>query len=151
MRSKSCPTICGTFIAPRREIHFCDYGIQLTRSFRALKVWLSFQTFGLEAFRSAIDRGFELAELAEKELRSRPGWEILTAAQMATVCFRFGQDDALQTRLIEEMLRDGYAFLTSTKLRGQVALRLCTINPRTTEEEIRETIDRLDQFARAGS
>ena len=119
------------------EIHFCDYGIQLTRSFRALKVWLSFQTFGLKAFRSAIDRGFELAELAEKELRSRAGWEILTPAQMATVCFRFGHDDALQTRLIEEMLRDGYAFLTSTKLRGEVALRLCTINPRTTEEEIR--------------
>lgn len=133
------------------EIHFCDYGIQLTRSFRALKVWLSFQTFGLKAFRSAIDRGFELAELAEKEIRSRAGWEILTPAQMATVCFRFGHDDALQTRLIEEMLRDGYAFLTSTKLRGEVALRLCTINPRTTEEEIRETIDRLDRFAHAGS
>jgi aromatic-L-amino-acid/L-tryptophan decarboxylase len=133
------------------EIHFCDYGIQLTRSFRALKVWLSFQTFGLAAFRSAIDRGFELAELAEKELRSRDGWQILTPAQMGTVCFRFGEDDALQTRLIEEMLLDGYAFLTSTKLQGKVALRLCTINPRTTDEEIRATIDRLDRFARAGS
>src|SRR3954447_26156171 len=109
------------------EIHFCDYGIQLTRSFRALKVWLSFQTFGLDAFRSAIDRGFELAEFAERELRSRPGWEILTPAQMATVCFRFCQDDALQTRLIERMMVDGYALLTSTKVHDVVALRLCTI------------------------
>src|SRR5438046_10024589 len=49
------------------EINPCDYGIQLTRSFRALKVWLSLQTFGLAAFREAITRGFELAELAECE------------------------------------------------------------------------------------
>src|SRR5207248_11491094 len=72
------------------EFNPCDYGVQLTRSFRALKVWLSLQTFGLAAFREAITRGFELAELAERELRARKGWEILSPAQVATVCFRFG-------------------------------------------------------------
>jgi len=131
-----------------QEINFCDYGVQLTRSFRALKVWLSLQTFGVAAFRQAIMRGFELAELAERELLARAGWEILSPAQMATVCFRFGRDDALQTRLVDQMLEDSYAFLTSTTLRGQTALRLCTINPRTTDEDIIETINRLDQFAR---
>jgi aromatic-L-amino-acid decarboxylase len=133
------------------EVHPCDHGIQLTRSFRALKVWLSLQTFGLKAFRDAITRGFELAELAEQQLRERDGWEILSPAQMATVCFRFGDDEALPARLVEKMLTDEYAFLTSTKLRGEVALRLCTINPRTTSEEIVETIARLDRFARAKS
>jgi glutamate/tyrosine decarboxylase-like PLP-dependent enzyme len=133
------------------EFHPCDHGIQLTRSFRALKVWLSLQTFGLKAFRDAITRGFELAELAEQQLRERDGWEILSPAQMATVCFRFGDDEALPARLVEKMLSDEYAFLTSTKLRGKVALRLCTINPRTTSEEIIETIARLDRFARAKS
>src|SRR5207253_10198159 len=49
------------------ESNPCDYGIQLTRSFRALKIWLSLQTFGVAAFRLAITRGFELAELAERE------------------------------------------------------------------------------------
>jgi glutamate/tyrosine decarboxylase-like PLP-dependent enzyme len=130
------------------EINPCDYGIQLTRSFRALKVWLSLQTFGVAAFRQAITRGFELAELAERELRARKGWEILSPAQMATVCFRFGKSDELQTRLVDEMMEDGYALLTSTALRGAVALRLCTINPRTTEEDIVETVKRLDRFAR---
>lgn len=130
------------------EVHLCDYGIQLTRSFRALKVWLSMQTFGLKAFREAITRGFELAEFAEQELRKRKNWEILSPAQMATVCFRFGQKDELQTRLVENMLRDQYAFLTSTKLRGVVALRLCTINPRTTNQDILQTIERLDRLAR---
>ena len=125
-----------------------DHGVQLTRSFRALKVWLSLQAFGLSAFREAITRGFELAEIAERELRARKGWEILSPAQMATVCFRYGDRDDVQTELVDTMMRDGYALLTSTTLRGVVSLRLCTINPRTTEQDIIGTIERLDKFAR---
>ena len=130
------------------EFNPADHGVQLTRSFRALKVWLSLQTFGVAAFREAIARGFELAEIAERELRARSGWEILSPAQMATVCFRFGDRDEIQTRLVDLMMRDGYALLTSTELRGVASLRLCTINPRTTEADIVGTVDRLDQFAR---
>ena len=129
------------------EFNPCDYGVQLTRSFRALKLWLSLETFGVAAFRRAIARGFELAELAERELRARPGWEILSPAQMATVCFRFGSDEDLQTRIVEAMLRDSYALLTSTTLKGATALRLCTINPRTTDEDIVGTVKRLDELA----
>src|ERR1043166_3476853 len=125
-----------------------DHGVQLSRSFRALKVWLSLQTFGLAAFRKAITRGFELAEVAERELRSRSGWEILSPAQMATVCFRFGQKDQTQTQLVDLAMRDGFALLTSTTLRGVASLRLCTINPRTTERDIVETIERLEQYSR---
>jgi len=102
----------------------------------------------LAAFRKAITRGFELSELAERELCARKGWEILSPAQMATVCFRFGKSDELQTQLVDVMMKDGYALLTSTTLRGAVALRLCTINPRTTEEDIIGTVERLDKFAR---
>lgn len=129
------------------EVHPCDYGIQLTRSFRALKVWLSLQTFGLDAFRAAIDHGFELAEFAERELRERSGWQVLSPAQMGIVCFRYTGREVSHSAIVDAMLQDGYAFLTSTKLRGIPALRLCTINPRTTFDDIRGTIDRLDRFA----
>ncbi|HKP03648.1 MAG TPA: aminotransferase class I/II-fold pyridoxal phosphate-dependent enzyme [Chthoniobacterales bacterium] len=129
------------------ETNPADYGIQLTRGFRALKVWLSINTFGLAAFRDAITRGFELAEFAEKELRRRRGCEILSPAEMGIVAFRFGKDDEVQTALVERMLQDGFAFLTSTTLKGKIALRLCTINPRTTEADIVQTIDRLEKFA----
>jgi aromatic-L-amino-acid decarboxylase len=134
----------------REAVQFnpCDHGVQLTRSFRALKVWLSLQAFGLAAFREAITRGFELAEIAERELRARKNWEILSPAQMATVCFRYGNNDALQTKLVDATMDDGYALLTSTTLRNAVALRLCTINPRTTEADVIGTIDRLDKLAR---
>ena len=131
------------------ETNFADYGVQLTRSFRALKVWMSINTFGMAAFRQAVTRGFELAEFAEKELRTRRSCEILSPAQLGIVCFRFGNDEQVQTDLVDRMLRDGYAFLTSTKLKGVTALRFCTINPRTTEAEIVGTIDRLERFARS--
>jgi len=64
--------------------------------------------------------------------------------------FRFGNEDALQTKLVEAMLADGFAFLTSTTLKGVTALRLCTINPRTTEDDIVQTLDRLESFAALG-
>jgi len=130
------------------EVNLADHGLQLTRGFRALKLWLSIKTFGMAAFRAAVSRGFALAEIAERELRTKPGWEILSRAQMGTVCFRFGAEDAVQTRIVDAMLREGYAFLTSTKLKGAICLRLCTINPRTTDAEMIETVKRLDNCAR---
>jgi glutamate/tyrosine decarboxylase-like PLP-dependent enzyme len=98
-----------------------------------------------------VTRGFELAEFAEKDLRKRTNCEILSPAEMAIVAFRFGTSDELQTKLVELMLEDGFAFLTSTTLKGKTALRLCTINPRTTEEDIVQTIDRLEKFAGDGT
>src|SRR5258706_3743242 len=56
------------------EVNPCDYGIQLTRGFRALKLWMSIQYFGLDAFRAAVERGFILAEVAEGKLRTMPRW-----------------------------------------------------------------------------
>jgi aromatic-L-amino-acid decarboxylase len=131
----------------REEVNFADYGIQLTRSFRALKLWMSLKVFGAEAFRRAIEWGFELAEFAERRLRASERWEILSPAQMAIVAFRRQGDDALNQRLAAAMKADGYAMISTTTLRERTALRLCTINPRTTEAEIAETIVRLERLA----
>lgn len=136
------------------ELNFAERGVQLTRQFRALKLWMSLQVFGRESFAAAVDRGLEMAELAEAVLRDTPGWEITTPAHLGIVSFRFapgdGQDaDALNSRIVEELYRDGFAFLSSTTLRGRTVLRLCTINPRTTEEDVRATVRRLDQIARS--
>lgn len=124
------------------EVNPCDYGIQLTRSFRALKLWMSIQYFGLDAFRAAMERGFELAEFAEKKLRSLPGWEIVTPAFMGIVTFHHPRAD--YKKLHEAMLADGFALATSTVLKGRTVLRFCTINPRTTEDDITRTLDMLD-------
>jgi glutamate/tyrosine decarboxylase-like PLP-dependent enzyme len=126
------------------EVNFRDRSVQLTRGGRALKLWLSIRVFGLAAFREAIAHGIALAEHAEALLRERPGWEVVSPAQLAIVCFRRDGDDALQTRLAAAMVADGFAAPSTTEIDGRVALRLCTINPRTTFADIEATIDRLD-------
>lgn len=140
------------------EVNFCDYGVQLTRGFRALKLWMSLKIFGLEAFRGAVARGFALAELAETLVRQAPGWELITPAQMGLVTFRYApaarpaaETDAINRRIADALIADGFAALTTTVLGGRTVLRLCTINPRTTEADIRETFLRLDRFAVATS
>jgi len=126
------------------EVNFRDRSVQLTRTSRALKLWLSIRVFGLAAFREAVARGIALAEHAEATLRSRPGWEIVTPAQLAIVCFRRDGDDALQGAIAEAMVRDGYAVPSTTEVAGRVALRMCTINPRTTFEDVERTIERME-------
>lgn len=134
----------------REAVNFCDHGIQLTRGFRALKLWMSIQVFGMDAFRRAVDRGFDLAETAERILRESPRWEVATPAQMGVVSFRYSipgrteeELDALQTGIVDGLRAEGFALATSTRLRGRVALRLCTINPRTTDEDVRATIEHM--------
>ncbi len=131
------------------EVNLSDRGVQLTRGFRALKLWMSFKVFGVEAFRRAVAWGIEQAEIAEVRLRESPLWEIVTPAQLGVVTFRSKRGgDGIQEKLIGRLAADGFAFLSSTELRGRTALRLCTINPRTTAQDIRETIDRLERFVR---
>lgn len=137
------------------EVNFYEMGPQLTRSFRALKLWLSLRTFGLSAFRRAIEVGFEMAEEAERALRADPRWEVVTPAQMGVVTFRWRGDgragpaavDALTQRVVDRMREDGWALVMSTALRGRPVLRLCPIHPGARAEEIRETLRRLTAFA----
>jgi glutamate/tyrosine decarboxylase-like PLP-dependent enzyme len=136
-----------------QDVNFRDYGIQLTRSFRALKLWMSLKVFGLDAFRQAVGRGVLLAEAAEAVLRESASWQVVTSAQLGIVTFRYlapgranDEIDALNQEILARMLADGYAMLSSTILRGRPVLRLCTINPLTTEADIRETVQRLEQF-----
>jgi glutamate/tyrosine decarboxylase-like PLP-dependent enzyme len=129
------------------EVNFRDRSVQLSRGGRALKLWLSIRVFGLAAFRDAVARGIALAEHAEAVLRERPGWEVVTPAQLAIVCFRRAGDDALQSRIADAMVADGYAAPSTTEIDGRVVLRLCTINPRTTEEDVERTIARMEALS----
>jgi aromatic-L-amino-acid/L-tryptophan decarboxylase len=128
------------------EVNFRDRSVQLTRGGRALKLWLSIRVFGLAAFRDAVARGIALAEHAEALLRERPGWEVVTPAQLAIVCFRREGDDARQSAIAAAMVADGVAAPSTTEVGGRVALRLCTINPRTTFGDIQATIARMESI-----
>jgi glutamate/tyrosine decarboxylase-like PLP-dependent enzyme len=132
------------------EVNFAERGLQLTRQFRALKLWMSIKVFGLEAYRTAIDNGIDLAEHAERLLARDPTWEIVTPAQLGMVTFRAvargapaHELDELNARLPAAALADGFMYLTTTQARGMTVLRLCTINPRTTREDVEQVVERL--------
>jgi glutamate/tyrosine decarboxylase-like PLP-dependent enzyme len=135
------------------EVNFCERGIQITRSFRALKLWPSFKVFGVAAFRAAVECGIEMAEFAESLLRQSSCWEVISPATLGVVAFRFipqGASEAeinlINQKLVGAIMEDGFAFISSTILNGRAVLRLCTINPRTTEGDIRATIQRIEEL-----
>lgn len=137
------------------EVNFSFRGIQLTRSFRALKLWMSLQVFGRAAFAEAVERGFVLARHADAVIRGYPSWEVAAPVTLGIVAFRAVPDgltpqeqDAVNRGLVDEMVRDGFAMVSSTVLHGRVFLRMCPINPRATEADIDETVRRLDAMAR---
>lgn len=135
------------------EVNFGNYGIQLSRKFRALKLWLSLKTFGLEEFKTSISKGISLAKVAEQETARYQDIEVITGAQIGIINFRFRpkgfseqQLNELNKTIIERIVADGFAMISSTSLRGNTVVRLCIINPRTTEEDIRQTIAKLNDI-----
>ncbi|MGD9510016.1 MAG: aspartate aminotransferase family protein, partial [Geminicoccaceae bacterium] len=127
------------------EVHFGNRSLELTRRSRAVKLWLTFKTYGAARLRAAVARGIELAEAAEAILRREPEvWEIVTPAQLGIVTFALrGANPGLHAARTKALSDSGYAAVTSTMLKGRSVLRLCTINPLTTETDLEETIRRL--------
>jgi glutamate/tyrosine decarboxylase-like PLP-dependent enzyme len=138
------------------DVNFYDRGIQLTRSAKAIKLWLSLRAFGLPAFREAIESGFLQAEHAERVLRASPSWEIVTPAQMGIITFRYRHPalspaavDAVTARAVDRMRLEGRALIMSTMLGERPALRLCTIHPAGTLDDVERSLAQLLGFLEA--
>ena len=126
------------------EVDFRNRSLELSRRSRALKIWLTFHTYGLERIRGAIERGIRLAEEAERLLRADGRFEIVTPAQLGIVTFALhGASHADHVARATAIGVDGYAALTTTLLHERSVLRLCTINPLTTEVDLAGTIERI--------
>jgi glutamate/tyrosine decarboxylase-like PLP-dependent enzyme len=137
-------------VAPgEEEVNFADYGEQLTRYARALKIWLSVRTFGVAPLRAMIDRGIGLAEYMESIVRRTPALEVLAPAQLGILCFRAhprGMDDpaaldALNERMNGAVNAPGRFLISSTRVNGAFSLRVCTHNWRTSEQDLDELMD----------
>ena len=136
-------------VAPgEEEVNFADYGEQLTRYSRALKIWLSLRTFGVAPIRAMIDRGIALAELTEKIVRRDPLLEVLAPARLGILCFRVhpaGLDDPVALDALNEEVNarvnaPGRFLISSTRVNGAFSLRVCTHNWRTTEADLEELL-----------
>ncbi len=129
------------------EPNMGERGLQLTRSFRALKVWMSIRALGLDAFREAIGRGIEGARRAEARLHRSPHLEVVTPAALGIVTWAArtpGDPAPLHRRIQEVLAAEGLAFLSSTRIRGRDALRLCILNPAVDHARIEAVLDRAE-------
>jgi glutamate/tyrosine decarboxylase-like PLP-dependent enzyme len=133
------------------EVNFADCGLALTRRFRALKVWFSVKVLGVGWFRELVSRCCRLADYGQALLERAGVFEILSARQLSVVGFRYvppgwaaadreEQLDRLNAALLDELRATGRAFLSSTRLRGRVTLRLCFVNWRTTAADVEEVV-----------
>ena len=147
---RSAFTINPDYLADYKgdEVNFSDRGLQLTRGARALKIWLSMQYFGADAFRDAIDRTIDLALMAEGITRDAPTLELLSPASLGIICFRrrfdeVGDEDelaALNAELVSAFELTGRGLVSSTRLHGTYAIRLCVMNHTTGPDDVRETL-----------
>jgi glutamate/tyrosine decarboxylase-like PLP-dependent enzyme len=138
----------------REHVNFADRGVQLSRGFRALKVWMSIQMLGLAAFREAIAGAMELAREAERYIRASPVLELTAPASLGIVCFRFTPGgtqggpaglEALNLAIQDEIVSSGLAMMSSTRLRGAFSLRLCIMNYISTWEDVRQTLEAVER------
>lgn len=145
------PDYLRDLVAAGGEVNFADYGEQLSRYSRALKVWLCVSYYGTEMLASEIDASMGRAVLAERLVREVPGLELLSAARLGVCCFRAHPAgvndpellDALNHRVLERVNSNGHFFISTTRLRGALAIRICTCGWRTTNEDIRRLIEEV--------
>ena len=136
-------------------IEFWDLGPELTRPARSLKLWLTLQAMGTHEIGHIIDHGCAMAELVEKIIRTMPEWKIISPAQLGIINFRYTANgkldehelDDINQSISKEITENGYAQIFTTELQGKKVLRMCTIHPETTEQDIVTTIETLNRMS----
>ena len=124
------------------EINYMDYGVQLGRRFRALKAWVVWRAFGREGMAARIREHVRLAQLFARWVEDDSRFEISAPVMMGVVCFRLKDPDnkaadKKNSETVAKINAAGEAYLTQTKLRGRVVMRLGLGNVLTTEEHLR--------------
>ncbi len=138
-------------IDDRHSVNFADRGLQLTRSSRAIKVWLAIQTFGVDAFRTVIDRAMDLTLEAQRRIEADDRLELVTAASLGVLTFRRrgapedGADrvDRLNEAVVADLAAAGDVLLTSTLIGGRYAIRLCILNHTTGRGDVEHALERV--------
>jgi len=135
---------------------YMDYGLQLGRRFRALKLWFTIREYGVRGLQDRLRAHIALAQAFAGWIAADPQWEIMAPHPLSTVCYRYapaGVDDARLNALNDAILAavndDGRIMISSTKLHGRTALRLAIGNERTTHDDVALAWDILRSTAAA--
>jgi aromatic-L-amino-acid/L-tryptophan decarboxylase len=138
---------------------FWDYGPELSRRFRALKVWMLLKGVGLDALSEAIENNLACARYLESMVQASDDFEMVAPVELSIFCFRHvpmqlrskspETIDAFNERLLVALQRDGSSYLSNATLGGRFALRGCVLNYRTTLRDMEILLDDLRRVARS--
>jgi aromatic-L-amino-acid/L-tryptophan decarboxylase len=130
--------------------NFADYGMELSRRFRALKVWLCLKEHGARRFERQIAQNIRQARHLESRIRADPALQLMAPVPLNVVCFRFTSArlspeaiDALNLDVVGRMQEEGVVFTSHTLVHGRVAIRVAITNHRTRGEDLDRLIDQV--------
>ena len=138
---------------------FWDYGPELSRRFRALKVWMLLKGVGTDALGEAIENNIACARHFESLVRASDDFEMLAPIELSIFCFRYlpvqlkdespEVIDAFNEHLLIALQRDGSSYLSNATINGRFALRGCVLNYRTTLRDMEILLDDLRRVAQS--
>lgn len=154
--------------APDEAFAYWDYGPELSRRFRALKVWMVLRGFGIQAFADAIEKNLACARHLESLVQASEDFEMLAPVELSIFCFRYlppqlknelanadqserrrieKELDAFNENLLIALQQDGSSYLSNARLNGRFSLRGCVLNYRTTLRDMEILLEDLRRVA----
>jgi aromatic-L-amino-acid/L-tryptophan decarboxylase len=132
---------------------FFEETMELSRRFRAQKLWLSLRYHGLANFREAIRNDLAHAQYLAELIHKEPELELLASVPLSAVCFRYvprsgGDSDALNQNILQRIVRRGKVFLSNASIHGRFSLRACIVNHRTTRRDIEQVVSEVLEVGR---
>lgn len=154
----------------REAFAFWDYGIELSRRFRALKLWMMLRYYGKRRLAEAVTNDNTLAQYMAERVSASEDFQLLAPVSLSICCFRYvpatlrlrlegarsedeseainSELDLMNTRIMHAVQRGGRAYLSNATLRGRFSLRACITNFRTTRADLDRTLDIIRDAAR---
>lgn len=148
--------------APDEAFAFWDFGPELSRRFRALKVWMTLRMVGTKALGESIESNIQCARLLESLVNQSEDLQMLAPVKLSIFCFRYLAEqfrgrpltereeadvDSFNERLMVALQADGSSYVSNARLRGRFALRGCVLNYRTTEDDMRLLVEDVRRVA----
>jgi glutamate/tyrosine decarboxylase-like PLP-dependent enzyme len=167
--SMSAPYLRGTLPTEYKGLDYFEYGPQMSRGFRALKVWMSLKHYGVDGYRKLLTQGVRCAERLDDLVRASEAFEALHEPNLFIYSFRYAPADyrasaqsagsanedvdayldRLNQRIADEIQASGFAFIMTSTVRGRTVLRLSICSHRTTLADIEAVFGKLSEIGAA--
>jgi glutamate/tyrosine decarboxylase-like PLP-dependent enzyme len=129
---------------PIEGFAFFEESMELSRRFRALKLWLSLRYHGLAAFRESIREDLRLAQRLAERIRNEKTLELLAPVELSAVCFRVkAADDRGNAAILKQVVERGRVYISNATIGGKFSLRACLVNHRTTEKDVDAVVEEV--------